>query len=382
MKGIRKTILTFICCIPFIACAQEKLTVDGYFKLMQTTSFGEEVDGTQWDYLFHNRTNIRYRISDNWRATIELRNRIFAGNGVTDNPAFADLVDTDPGAVDLSFVVIDNDDLVGLVQIDRMWMEYSDELWNVTLGRQRVNWGINLFWNNHDLFNTYSLVEFDYEERPGSDAVRITRMLGDENWIEAAVNVPANDSDLVAAIRYAMPLERYDIKLLAGVYQNDLVAGLGWEGNIGDAGFKGEMAYFHAIHDERNDVYSISVSADYYFPSKLFILGGYLYQSNIEATSAGDGTQALILLRPSAKALMPFEHNLLFNAGYPVTPILNGGLTATWSPDFNATFIMGSLMYSLADNWELSLFGQVFGWYEISFNNPVNAVYLRIKNSF
>lgn len=371
-----------LCGIPFLGFSQDRLSVDGYFKLMQTTSFGDEVDGTQWDYLFHNRTNIRYRFNENFRAAVEFRNRIFAGNGVTDNPAFADLVDTDPGAVDLSFLVFDTDDLVGLVQVDRLWLEFNDDNWNVTLGRQRVNWGINLFWNNHDLFNTYSLVEFDYEERPGSDAVRVTRVLGDEQWVEAAVKFPSNDSDLVAAVRYAIPLGGYDVKFLGGIYQDDIVAGLGWEGNIGNAGFKGETAYFHADDDAGNSVFSISVSADYYFPSRFFILGGYLYQGNIDAVSAGDGAQALILLRPSAKELMPFEHNLIFNAGYPITPILNSSLTTTWSPDFNASFIMGSLIYSLADNWELSLFGQVFGWYDNTFNNPVNAVYLRLKNSF
>ena len=37
---------------------------------------------------------------------------------------------------------------------------------------------MNLVWNPNDLFNAFSFVDFDYEERPGSDALRIQKYTG------------------------------------------------------------------------------------------------------------------------------------------------------------------------------------------------------------
>ncbi len=349
---------------------------------MQTTSFGDQVEGTNWDYLLHNRLNFEHKFNDSFRFNIELRNRLFAGQSVTSESGFSQLVDHDNGAIDLTWLVVNTNDMVGVVQVDRAWFEYKTDNWQLSAGRQRVNWGINLYWNNNDLFNTYSLVEFDYEERPGSDAVRVTRLIGDERWIEAAIKVPANDSDFVAALRYAFTLNRYDIKILGGTYKNEYVAGLGWEGNIGNVGFKGESAVFVPEDPKRNTTVSISVSGDYYFPSKLFLTGGYLYQ-NLETSGI---TAENIIDRfangASPKRLMPFDHNFIANAGYPITPLLNVSLMATWSPEVNASFIMNSFSYSIAENWEAAVFGQFFVWYKDEFHNPVNSIFLRVKASF
>jgi hypothetical protein len=383
MKAINVFILLIIVAVlPAYSQPGKKFEIDGYFKLMQTTSFGEAVDGTQWDYLFHNRVNTRYNFNKKFTAALEFRNRIFAGEAVSNDPEFGALIDDDQGAINLSWLFLDSKNMVGLVQIDRAWVEYNSESWKVMAGRQRVNWGINLFWNNHDLFNTYSLVEFDYEERPGSDAVRVTKILGDEHWLEFAAKYPANDSDVVAALRYAFAMNRYDVKILGGIYNNDIVGGFGWEGNIKDAGFKGEVAYFYSTKDYEDDVLSISISTDYYFKNKLFVTLGYLFQDIELPVQSDDILVGSIANRASAKMLMPFDHNLIINFTYPITPLLNSSVMATWTPVVNASFLMGSLMYSLSDNWELSVFTQSFVWNDTSWNNPVNSIFLRIKNSF
>jgi hypothetical protein len=365
-----------------IGQVKDKLQVGGYFKLMQITSFGDDIDKTQWDYLFHNRVNMRYKFNPKFKAALEFRNRIFFGETVSNTDEYGEIVDIDNGAVDLSWLFIDADDVVGLIQIDRAWLEYRSDDWLIMAGRQRVNWGINLFWNNHDLFNTYSLVEFDYEERPGSDAIRVTRILGDEHWIEAAVKYPDSDSTGVAALRYAFKMGRYDMKLIGGWYEKDIVGGIGWEGNIKNAGFKGEAAYFHPREDDNDGVLSFSISGDYYFSNQVFVTAGYLFQDAQSTVENSDLIIARFSRGLSAKNLMPFDHNFIFNVSYPLSPILNGSMMATWSPGFDASFLMGSLMYSLADNWEIGAFGQSFIYNDNSWNNPVNSIYLRVKNSF
>ena len=56
------------------------------------------------------------------------------------------------------------------------------------MGKQRINWGIQNFWNSHDLFNQLNIFDFDYIERPGNDAIRIQYYLNNFNSFEYVIN--------------------------------------------------------------------------------------------------------------------------------------------------------------------------------------------------
>ena len=81
------------------------------------------------------------------------------------------------------------DSVVFNTTIDRVFLEYNKNDWEVRVGRQRINWGINLAWNPNDVFNAYSFFDFDYEERPGSDAIRIRKYTGIASSVELAANI-------------------------------------------------------------------------------------------------------------------------------------------------------------------------------------------------
>jgi len=128
--------------------------------------------------------------------------------------------------------------------IDRALINYSKGKWDITLGRQRVNWGMNLVWNPNDIFNTYNFLDFDYEERPGSDALRVQYYLGDFSKIEVSAKKGRSKDDYIIAGMYKFNISSYDIQFITGVYQKDWMFGAGWAGNLKDAGFKGEISYF------------------------------------------------------------------------------------------------------------------------------------------
>ena len=73
--------------------------------------------------------------------------------------------------------------------IDRLWVDFNYGKLQVRAGRQRINWGQTLIWNPNDIFNAYSFFDFDYIERPGSDAVRVQYYPGSSSSVEAAVKV-------------------------------------------------------------------------------------------------------------------------------------------------------------------------------------------------
>jgi len=54
------------------------------------------------------------------------------------------------------------------------------------------------------------------------------------------------------------------------------------------------------------------------------------------------------------------EYSLMTSISYPISPLLNGTLSAMYFPDSEGYFIGPSIDYSLSDNLSASFFGQYF----------------------
>ena len=93
-------------------------------------------------------------------------------------PDYEQMIDEEGGYFDLGTVLISADGWFLHSAIDRAWVDYTLGKLQVRAGRQRINWGVNLVWNPNDIFNTFSYFDFDYEERPGTDAVRVQYYTG------------------------------------------------------------------------------------------------------------------------------------------------------------------------------------------------------------
>jgi len=157
---------------------KDKVQLKGYVKNMQSFQM-VDLNYISHSNLIHNRLNLRIYPAKSFAIGVEVRNRVFTGDQVQLQPGFSNNVDFDNGLVDLSWLWLNESGIAGLTQIDRGWVKWSNDQWDVTIGRQRINWGLNAFWNSNDLFNTFNLVDFDYEERPGSDAIRVQRFFKD-----------------------------------------------------------------------------------------------------------------------------------------------------------------------------------------------------------
>ena len=94
---------------------------------------------------------------------------IWSGSG----HSYSDLIGTDQGWVDLSWNLLDEQSFFLNTTIDRLWVDLNYGKFQARIGRQRINWGQTLVWNPNDIFNVYSFFDFDYVERPGSDAIRL-----------------------------------------------------------------------------------------------------------------------------------------------------------------------------------------------------------------
>lgn len=384
-KGLA-ILLLFVCCLSFDLQAQDNTTrvkkyeFSGYIKYMTTANFLDKADLIVTDQLIHERTNFRWWPHPNLKFDIEVRNRIHFGQLVQLTPNFASYLNNDD-IYDMSWIVVERKSLVWHMMLDRAFVDYTKNKWQVTVGRQRINWGISLIWNPNDIFNAYNFYDFDYEERQGSDAVRIQYYTGVASSIEIAGKVATKKEDVVAALLWKVHKGSYDMQVLGGVAHQDITLGGGWAGNIKNAGFKGEFNYFHPYEKlDSFGVFTGTIGFDYSFPNSLFLVTGYLYNSN---GSYHPNILNIVLFDVSAKNLSPYTHSFLVQASYPVTPLLNVGLATVYSPGDQAMFLNPTLTYSIKENWSIDLVSQMF--FALSSNKYDllgNSLFMRIKWSY
>ena len=149
------------------------VSLSGYLTTMQSVMFGSLSGPFMNENLLHNRLNFRGYIGNTVTFSAELRNRLFTGDLVRLGKDYTGMIGEDDGLVDMSWNVIEKQSFLFNTTVDRLWIDLNFNNFQVTAGRQRINWGQTFVWNPNDIFNAYSFFDFDYVERPGSDAVRL-----------------------------------------------------------------------------------------------------------------------------------------------------------------------------------------------------------------
>ncbi len=355
--------------------------LNGYVKDLQSVFILQDFDQTLLDNFFHNRLNFRYFPNDKWTLYAELRTRLFWGDQVRmGQDQFLDQLDLANDYADLSVGWINENGIAFHSIMDRLYLEYINNNLEVRLGRQRINWGISTIWNPNDVFNAYNFTDFDYEERPGSDALRVRYYTGFASRIELAVTAFETWDEAAGAILWKTNQWGYDFQVLAGIVQEDWAFGGGWAGNIGNTSFKGEFTYFHPRIGEEDGSFTATVGIDYSFANSLYVNGGFLFNSNGSTNST---FLELFATELSAKNLYPYKYSVLAQASYPITPLLNASMATIYSPSsVHALFLTPTVTYSIKENWDLDFVSQLAFVANKGYSSPIQAFFLRWKFSF
>ena len=361
-----------------------RVSFNGYVKDMQTVYIHNIDQDWITNNLIHNRLNFKWNISNSFTFCLEERNRFYWGDLTSINPQYKDLVAIDNGIVNMSWNIFDGKSYILNTTVDRLWLDYTKNNFQVTLGRQRINWSQTYVWNPNDIFNTYSYFDFDYEEKPGSDAVRLQYFTSPSSKAEIAVK-ENKDKKITAAGLYRFNHWRYDFQGLAGIYnQSDLVLGMGWAGQIAKGGFKGEMSWFRPVKrfSDTTGVFLSSVEYDYTFRNSIFIQFECFYNSNTTNIT----NLLLSQVNPELlNAKNPFLNgfSIFGNISYPFTPLINVSLAGIYNPSNRMVFILPTFTFSLMNNLDLSLIAQSFQSYNPSVVSLLQtAVFIRLKGSF
>ena len=358
------------------------LSVNGYLKELGTLAFTPTFTNFQYDNLIHNRLNSIWNFSDQLVLKADLRTRIFNGSTVRNLEGYGAFLEQDNAWMDMSWVPLDGRNTVIHSTIDRLFFTYAREKWELSLGRQRINWGRTYIWNPNDLFNTYSYLDFDYEERPGTDAVRFQYFTGYASGIELAIAPQGSWDESVTAFLWRFNRWNYDFQILGGNIREDWALGLAWAGSIRGWGFKGEMTYFRPRVNamNRSGFLNATIGFDYIFPSSLQVQGEFLYNGNWRSNL----NPAILLIEPlPATNLFPAREVVFLGANYQLHPLISLGFSNILAPGEKFYIFVPSMTFSLVENLDLLITAQILRNQDLERISPnSNLLFTRLKWSF
>lgn len=357
----------------------KKLLINGYVKDLQTLSFDKDFNNSIAGILIHNRFNLKWKPTLHFTGVAEFRNRIFLGEEVKVNAPLI-LARNENEYLSLQKTWINNNSVLLMTNVERLYVDYHDPKFNLRIGRQRINWGMTNTWNPNDIFNVYNFLDFDFEERPGVDGGKLRYLLNNTQNIEFAYAHNRKQNGNIAAMKYAFNKWDYDIQVIAGWYDNRATVGAGFSGYIKDAGFKGEGQYFFS-HKDSTDHLNLSLEEDYKFDNGWYLNVGGLYNS--QGLTRPVNHWASINLNLSPDHLMPTKYNLMVTTIKELNPLLSANVSVLYSPGTNLFILFPSVQYNLATNFDVDLVWQSFF---AELNSRFQAInhrcYLRIKWSF
>jgi len=344
-------------------------TVGGYAKYLFSSTRYPFYNQRLNDHLLHLRLNTHWYPTPNLQAALEIRFRAYYGNSVEKIPNFSDLIRNQHERWKMDKFFWETTRSVGYGEVDRLWVDYTIGNLQITAGRQRIAWGTTLVWNVIDVFNPYNILDFDYEEKPGSDALRIQYYTGPVSKVEFSCKPGGNKRSTIWAGLWSIHIGNYDLFVIGGVRRNRWIAGGAWSGYIHDGGFRGEFllsdapaksapeplpdyAYFlDSFYLEHRKSFSASLSYDYTFSSSLYLHGEILYNSIGKTHHAG----LYYWEAPEVGLLSPARWSLFGEAAYDLTPLIRGSLFGIYNPDDHSYILVPSLTYSVLTNLDALL---------------------------
>jgi len=377
-------VFVFLFSIPDASAQNKKFNVNigGYLKELGQINLNNDFSTLHYDNIIHHRIESNWKVGNHFEFETDLRTRLLSGYTVEHQPGIKQMYEQDPNYLDMSWVWFDSKYTLMHSNIDRLYASYYNGPWDITLGRQRLNWSRTFVWSPNDLFNNFAYLDFDYEERPGTDALNLQYSWSYASSIQLTTQFGHYWDETVIAGMLRSSLGSYDIQFIGGHYHKDVAIGAGWAGYLGDAGFKGEISYFHPEDQFFNRLGHITATTgfDYMFSNGLYMQGELLYNGGYQKQYA---PLASLVQPPSADNLFIAKSGFFLNGSYQFTPLVTGQLGLMSSFDRSIFIVIPQVSISLTENVDLLLLSQLLkGSVLDRVVNTPNLFFFRLKWSY
>jgi hypothetical protein len=322
----------------------------------------------RFDNLLHSRQNFKWFANENIDFGIELKTRLFIGESAGEMQLITDAFSIEDTYFKWDKTFISEEHTVLKSEIDRACFNFNKANLQLTLGRQRIAWGTNLVWNVIDLFNPASPLDFDNEERPGTDAVRMQYYTGSNSQIDIAYEPNRVGENSAWGGLFKFNQWDYDFLLLGGHRWRNHHWGVGWAGQISGGGFRGEMlcsAPDSQLVISKTEL-SLALSGDYTFSNSTYLHTEFLYNS-----------------APSFYNLSPAKYSIFAEFARELSPLVRIDLPSIINPIDKSFYIGPSIFWSVVTNVDFTAMALFFGGESgTEFGDSGEIVLARLKWSF
>jgi hypothetical protein len=354
----------------------KKIQLNGYIKTMQSWQF-PDYPNIYSNHLLHNRMNLKWQPHSAISVSAEWRNRIISGDEVRMFPNYVSLLKNVNEKWNASVIWANSKDMVVITNTERFWVSYKKNKWFVRAGRQRINWSTTTTWNPNDIFNSYNFLDFDYEERPGCDALQTRYLINDKSNLELALAFAGKSGKGISALKYFTQIKNWDLQLIGGLYDEKITLGGSWAKSIRGAGWKGEWQYFH---ESPHGVFNFSTELDYLFKNNWYVKTGILYNSMGLSGKVPNRQQLEFKMTPLMQ--MPAAWNIESMAMREFNAVIKASMIIIYAPVTKILILVPVCTFSISDNTDADIILQQFFLQEKTWNVVQQNGFLRIKWSF
>jgi hypothetical protein len=234
----------------------------------------------------------------------------------------------------------------GFVQLEAGGLDLS-------VGRQRIAWGVGRLWNPIDRFNAIPPLAIQADQSQGVDSIDAKWSFNGFDFVEAVYAPGSSRDDARYALRLHGVVLDSDVSVVGGIFEKARTVGFDFARNLGDAAMRIEFVYTDPrqkvwkIESSRRrrlgDFVQLVASLDYTFDiaDGIYVLVEHLYNGN----GLGFG-------RGRAGNLLPF-----FEATNDRPPGVPDGVPGPFATGGSAALFGSSRVITAADNQTGSLVG-------------------------
>jgi len=345
----------------YSANAQVDLTgyINNYSLLGETRP--NPFDETLWQNMTSQRFNFNWRINNNFNIYISSRTNFSIGNSTILKMIKATSTD-DYNLMKLSYSLVDKDDKWLGVALDRLALRWAADDFEITLGRQRINWGNTILWNPNDIFDSSPVINFTYPEKMGCDAVRATFYHSEVATSEIALSAD-RDGSPTAALFHRNNFRKLDYQFLGGVYKGHyLFAGGGFTTELKHVNIRFEGSYFRDFRKvgDKRDIVQIAMGIDKIFSNNLILQTEVLYTN--KPYDISDVLFSYVPKRQSVRELTTSSWSFAGQLYYPFSNLFSINSLVAYFHDQKAFLVGAEMSYQIFKNFELSLMVGAFDY--------------------
>ncbi|MCA9395049.1 MAG: hypothetical protein KC900_12665 [Candidatus Omnitrophica bacterium] len=362
------------------AAAESKpLEISGYYKNLSI--FTESLVTGEDIYAAINRLRVElFKEVNPWSFQIALDNELI-GNDFANTPDFAAIRSREQqntSVWDGDKTSVDNDHVYLRHAVYRAFAKYYSPDFQVTVGKQGIDWGVMRFYSPNDIFNTVGPIDLERNERVGVDAINANFALGSLSGVNAVVVPSDDDEEFMAAVKVYRTIKTYDVTLITAIIREQVIAGITFDGYIKSAGFRGEINHNH--QDDGRNFLRASVGVDYSFSNKTYVLIEQLFNGGVDKNAAA----TFLTDFKANRRLLSLEKNLTsLWLQYKITPIVELNQYVIYDWDGNSAVYNPELSYNLTENTDITAGVQInFGDNGSEFGDTPDLYYAQFQLFF